>query len=782
MLSKAHRRSALLSGIALISIINGVSNSAWAQQSVETDAADRGMLEEIIVTAQKREQAAIDVPITMTTFSPEFLARQGIDEMDRLSDFIPGVRIDEQSVNNPAINVRGITTDNGAATTQPRVSVFQDGVDISRPRGSSIALFDLERVEVLKGPQSTLLGRGAMVGAINFISARPENTTNGSFAAEVGDFDRRKIEGHFNTPIIDDLLLFRIAGQYRERDGHIKNITGEAQSQNPNARLRGSDLQGIGTFALRGSLAYTPESPFSTTLIINYQNDDQPGTSFKSTVVAPTGGDTSPFSFAEFDQGADLGIERELWSATLNSRYEISDVLGFSAITSWRTFDAVELFDADGFQARFLEFIEDASSDQLSHEMRLDYDAGNGFAGFIGANFFYEKGTQRVVSVTDERVFANLILGTPFVGADGQVNLVPGFPDDPFIEEQTNRGENYSYDLFGDASWAVTDRLELTGGVRFSFSDVESALIVPDFSPNRAPSFPNNFVLPLFRIGAAGSGIDERDETFTGITGRIAARYALTDTLNAYISYARGRRPETLEEQGATNLIEIFKEETLNSYEAGLKSSFLGGRMTLDAAVFYYDFNNFLTTIDNPETTTLDAITSDDGEASTIGFEADLRWQVIPELFFFANYGFLDSKISGDEAKFGPKDTVGFVAGDRFRISPKHSFAIGADLLVPIGKGVSFYLNPSYTYTSRIFFTDDNQQSGGVNQQPSFGLADLRGGFQVRDGQLSIGGFVENAFDKNFLIDSGNTGGGFGLPTQIAGPPRMFGLEVRGRF
>lgn len=766
--------------------LSGLSLAVLAQHQalaqVAREEARSGQLEEIVVTAQKREQAAIDVPITMTTFSPEFLARQGIDEIDRLSDFIPGVRIDEQSVNNPAINVRGITTDNGAATTQPRVSVFQDGVDISRPRGSSIALFDLERVEVLKGPQSTLLGRGAMVGAINFISARPHNETSGSFATEIGDFDRRKLEGHFNTPIIDDILLFRIAGQYRERDGHIRNITGEAQSQNPNARLAGSDLQGVGTFALRSSLAYAPEDSFSTTLILNYQNDDQPGTSFKSTVVPPTGGDTSPFTFAEFDRGAELGIKRELWSATLDTRFEFSDSLGLSAITSWRTFDSVELFDADGFQARFLEFIEDATSEQFSQEIRLDYDAGNGIVGFIGANFFYENGTQRVVSVTDERVFANLLLGTPFVNADGSVNFVNGLPEELFIEEQSNRGKTYSYDIFADASWAVTDRFEVTGGIRFSLSDVTGSLIVPEFSPNRAPAFPNSFVLPLFRIGAGGSGIDRKEKTFTGITGRIAGRYAISDTANIYLSYARGRRPETLEEQGATSLIQQFKEETLNSYEIGMKSSLLGGRMTLDASVFYYDFNNFLTTIDNPNTTALDAITSDDGEASTIGFEMDMRWQIMPQLFLFANYGYLDSRISGDEEKFGPKDTVGFVAGDRFRISPKHSFAIGADLVLPLGQGIDFYLNPSYTYTSRIFFSDDNQQSGGVNQQPAFGLADLRGGIQVRDGQLSIGGFVENAFDKNFLIDSGNTGGAFGLPTQIAGPPRMFGLEVRGRF
>lgn len=755
-----------------------ISAPAWAQ----TGAAERETAIEVItVTAQKREQREIDVPITMTAFDPEFLTRRGIDNVDRLSDFVPNLRFDEQSVNNPAINVRGITTDDGAATVQPRVSVFQDGVDISRSRGASIALFDLERVEVLKGPQSTLLGRGAMVGAINFISARPKEAREAAFTAEIGDFNQRRFEGMINTPVLGDVILFRAAGQLRQRDGHIRNITGRADSQRPNATLTGSDLQGVDTLALRSSVAFRPTPDFDATLIVNYQFDDQPGTSFKSTVVPPTGGDTSPFTFAEFDAGEELGIERELWSATLDVNYALNDTLSLTSITSYRTFDAVELFDADGFQARFLEFIEDADSQQVSQEVRLNYDDGGKLSGFFGFNFFYEDGAQRVVFATDEGNVANLLLGQPFINADGSVNTQPGFPEEPFTEEQTNFGENLSYDFFGDASYQLTDRIEVSGGLRVSISDVESTLLVPQGSPNRAPTPPNNVVLPLFTVGGEAPGQQTREDTFFGITGRAVVRYSLGETGNLYASYARGRRPEIIDEQGATDTLESFREETVNSYEVGAKTLLFDGRLQLDAAAFFYDFDNFRTTIDNPETQDLDAVTSDEGEARAIGVEADARIRLTRNASFFANYAYLDAKISDDE-EFGPEDTAGFVAGDTFRISPEHSFAVGGDLTAPIGFGVQAYLTPSYTWQSEVFFSDDNQANGGVNRQDSFGLLDIRGGIELVDGTWAVGGFVENATDSRYLIDSGNTGGGFGLPTQIAGPPRRFGLEIRGRF
>ncbi|MEM9751583.1 MAG: TonB-dependent receptor, partial [Pseudomonadota bacterium] len=131
-------------------------------------------VEEIVVTTQKREQSLRDVPVNITAYSGDFLDRIGVQQFDELADFVPGLEIQEQSPNNPGFVIRGITSDSGGADVEPRVSIFQDGVSISKSRGSFVELFDLERVEVAKGPQSTLFGRGALIGGINIIQAKPK--------------------------------------------------------------------------------------------------------------------------------------------------------------------------------------------------------------------------------------------------------------------------------------------------------------------------------------------------------------------------------------------------------------------------------------------------------------------------------------------------------------------------------------------------------------------------------------------------------------------------------
>ncbi|MDX2224316.1 MAG: TonB-dependent receptor plug domain-containing protein, partial [Rhodospirillaceae bacterium] len=159
-------RAVLLSGCAAV-----IAAAAGAQTPAQQQAA---AVEEIIVTAQKREQTLREVPLTVTAYSGEFLSRIGVEEFDALSSFVPGLVVQEQSVNNPGFVIRGITSDSGQANIAPRVSVYHDGVDVSRSRGSIFELHDIERVEVVKGPQATLFGTAASVGAISVISARPQ--------------------------------------------------------------------------------------------------------------------------------------------------------------------------------------------------------------------------------------------------------------------------------------------------------------------------------------------------------------------------------------------------------------------------------------------------------------------------------------------------------------------------------------------------------------------------------------------------------------------------------
>ncbi|MDX1675278.1 MAG: TonB-dependent receptor, partial [Longimicrobiales bacterium] len=228
-------------------------------------------LEGVVVTSQKRQQAVQDVPITVTVHDGDFLESAGIGQFDILSSYTPGLEVQIQSPNNPGFVVRGITSDDGDARVESRVSVFQDGVSISKARGSVVELFDLERVEVLKGPQGTLFGRGAEIGAVHLIQNKARNERSAELTVGPGSYGHWFAEGHVNSPLVEDRLFARFAGLYDARDGYVDN-------------LAGTDLNGKETLALRGLLRWAPDELTDLDLIVNWQRDTPPGTAFKSGV------------------------------------------------------------------------------------------------------------------------------------------------------------------------------------------------------------------------------------------------------------------------------------------------------------------------------------------------------------------------------------------------------------------------------------------------------------------------------------------------------------------
>ena len=179
-----------------------------------------------MVTAQKREQQVSEVPIAITAYSGDFLNRQGITSLGELAGFVPGLQVQEQSPNNPGYVIRGITSDSGEANVQPRISMFQDGVSISRSRGASVELFDMERVEVLRGPQGTLFGRAAQVGAVHLIQNKARDENSGQFKIGVGSDNQRQASGYYNASIAPEALFARFAFFHESRDGSIENAAG----------------------------------------------------------------------------------------------------------------------------------------------------------------------------------------------------------------------------------------------------------------------------------------------------------------------------------------------------------------------------------------------------------------------------------------------------------------------------------------------------------------------------------------------------------------------------
>ena len=729
-------------------------------------------LEGVVVTSQKREQKNKDVPIAITSYGTDFLENQGTFEYDALSEYVPGFQVQIQSVNNPGIVVRGITSDSGDSRVEPRVSIFQDGVSISKSRGSVVELYDIERVEVLKGPQGTLFGRGAQIGAMHIIQNKAKNETSGAVKVGYGNYNQFLATGHYNAPLVDDKLFFRAAAIYNKRDGYIENISG-------------GDLNGKETVAFRTSFRYLLNDDTTLDLIANWQQDTPPGTSFKSGTYAPFGGDTNPNTFADLERGEELGLDRTVWGVTGILKHEFNDVWDLTSTTAYRKFNSDEAFDADGTAAPALFFHEISEGKQFSQEFRFNFDTDDKFRGFFGGNFFYEKGSQRVPWEYNEQSVAMLFLNPEGLVIGGVPTLLPNIPNDPDTfgalagaplnsfntESNTNFGENYSGDVFADASYDFTDKLSVTLGLRATLENINAGYQVTDSENPSALGFLLGSAPNVLFTSTNGEKIEASD-TFLSAVGRLAINYDVNENITLFATAARGRRPNVINITATET--RILSDETVMSYEVGAKSLFLNNRLQFDVNAYMYDYANFQTTITKFENGNLVSTPEDSGNASSFGFEAATQYAFTKSSSFFANYGYID-------ASFDDKDADGneqALAGNTFRLTPKHSFSIGFNINPKINENLDFFFRPTYTYKSKVFFEETNLPN--ISQE-GYGILNYKVGLTINK-MYELGFYMNNALDKQYIIDAGNTGGAFGIPTFIAGAPRFFGAQLKVKF
>lgn len=755
----------------------------------------------VTVTAQKRAQSADEVPVPLAAFSGDFLDRTGISDLTDLAPLVPGLFVQEQSPNTPGFNIRGITSDSGDPRYESRVSLFQDGIAIGRSRAALVELFDLERVEVLKGPQGTLFGRSAEVGAISLVQNKARDERAGRLALGFGNEDERLARGFINVPLVPGQLFGRVAFSGREHAGTIDNLA------------NGSDLNGRHTAAVRTALRWQPSADTTADLIVNWQRDTTPGVSFKSGIIPTSAGDTDPFTAAELNRGAALGIDRSVWGATLLFEHRWSDNWSVTSTTGWREYDSYDRLDADGSRLYLLEIDEDAHGRQFSQEFRLNY-AADRVAGFIGANFFREQATQRGIIATDERAM------WPFLSGDVRTNLtaagvpaafvnalVPAMP--PFTpvnslpaslallnqptlpasvrslallagrplkplhqEEYINDGSAQAAEVFADTTVQVTSRFDVTAGVRVSRERYTAGYNAPaapvpstlGFIFGAAPNFA--FVPTPERREADGDN--------TSWVARLIGRYAWTPRLSVYASVARGRRPPGAV-LGATEVTRLREEVVWNS-EVGAKGRSADGRLAWNASVFRYLYSNFQTVVADPRTPGR-FIPADAGNATGQGGEFSVEVRPIRALTAFASYGYTDATYdeTGDDGRRQQ------FAGNMFRLTSRHTVSLGGTYTVALARG-ELAITPLFTYRSAHFFEDDNSAFNSTLRQGGYGRFDLRLRWSTRDERWAVAVAANNLFDRRYLIDAGNTGGAYGIPTFIAGSPRRFSLQFERGF
>ncbi|WP_406828528.1 TonB-dependent receptor [Microbulbifer sp. ARAS458-1] len=714
-------------------------------------------IEEVIVTAQKRSQSIVDVPVTISSLDGDTLEALGIDRFDTLSDMVPGLVVQQQSVNNNGYVIRGLTSDDGSAPGAARVSVYLNGTDVSRSRASYFEVYDMERIEVVKGPQATLFGTAASIGAMSFITAKPQQEFASSLTAAAGNFDMQKVEGMVTGG--NDIVQGRVAFTSRERAGYVENTSGEA------------DLNGYERQAFRPSLRITPSDDLTIDLVYNHDEATDPGTAFVSRELLFT--DNAALSVPDNNVLGmnDVGVDRTVSDFNATLSWDLNDQLALTYIGAQRDYDSLEAFDADGTGFEMLNFSEDATGDQTSHELRLNF-SGDKINGFVGASYFTESAQQSVGYASDEGTFLSCSGGLAAAGiagcnVDTTALLTGGAVSELLYESEfTNTADNSNLNLFADVAYQISSRLEATAGVRLVQEERESGYV---------STLPNSMLLAALGIDSdlffgllpnTDGILIQGDTDNSAVLPRFNLLYSVSDNINVYGTVSRGERSEVVDMSSGSE--SILPSEEIDNYELGIKGRLGDTPLDYTLAAFYQNYENFQVNVVDQESG--QSRTENAGSATNTGLEAELRWYPTEQLQILANAAWIDAGIDDDSGN-------GSYAGNQFRLQPELTAALGYIYETPINGALLFTSSGNWSYRSSVYFDIANQY-----EEDAVDLLSLRAGIAASDRNWVLTLAASNLLDEEYIMDAGNTGGAFGFPTYIEGAPRMVSVEFNKRF
>ena len=733
-------------------------------------------LEEITVTSQHGEQRLLDIPAAITAISARTLENANVANMEQLAGFVPGLNILTQTPGRPNIVIRGLTSDEVSPTAQPRVSVYLNYAPISRATMAIAELYDMERIEVMKGPQGTLFGRGSQAGAISFITRKPQNHFGGYVTAGVGNFGMMQFEGALNVPVTDGLAA-RVAGIYSYRDGYVKNLSG-------------GTLNDKNTLGGRFSLAFAPQnSNFKADLMVNYQKDNNAGTAFMSRTLPSDDVDIFKYEVA-LDENGDFYNRRMVFGTILNARYHTGEKSYFSSITSFFNNTTDTRFDGDGSAAPAIDMAERGRAKQFMQEIRYNFSTGGRFTGIAGASFWRENVNHTYTFRPDERFLAPLMMQALMppdmrpehqMFVDGRPNPmhsanIPGVgylgPLGAHVEENYTEAVNSAYELFFDASYKIIPKLTFTAGVRATFENFSitnrsrwvegdiSALGVMAAAFSGADPFPNFFFRPVYN--------PKRTESFSAFTWRAVLKYDLDDRSNVYAGYSRGRKPNALQ-YNSSGEYELIKAETLHSFDIGYR--LVSHRLMFDATLYYQRYRDF----QSWKWEGMNYLQEGIDKALSYGAELSARYLLNSYLNVFGNYAYAYTVFDERDNDGRPQ----LQGGNRFRLTPRNSFLLGFTAGFDAASNVRITITPTYAWKGHFYFEDANDK--GIDQD-AYGLLNANIAVRFRQQGLTLSLFASNLTGEKYLIGAGNMGAMFGIPTFVPGAPRMMGAKLKWNF
>lgn len=755
-----------------------------AQETSEADAYGY-VLEEVIVRAQKRDQTLQEVPISVNAISGENIREGQITGMNDVALETPNFTFTQFNVGEPQYFIRGIGNTLDSAGSDPAVATFIDEVYVGRGGGTATDLFDIDRVEVLRGPQGTLFGKNVAGGAVSIFTRRPSHEFEGKFGLTVGNYSLRTVQGLVNGGL-SDTISGKFSFSKRDRDGYVDNVTD------------GQEYHDQDNLSLRGQLLFTPSDSLEILFGLDWTEDDQAGNCrnvnnldlndplglapfFPAVIAATTGGDIRKCaSSAGVHAGLDRNFQtRETGGALLHVDKTLDNSV-FTSITSYRDTDYAWAEDLAGMPWGETPFnlIDSAmeNSDQFSQEFRWTSSGGGKFDWLAGA-FYMKENIDR-----EERFVGAFFAPVAALG----FNLLNG--DVNFTQDN----ETTSTALFGQIDYHINDNLTWSFGGRYARDEKDIAQALVNLED---PAFDSavlsailGFPVELVVLGIPANGPGELLAFVgTGNPGALNFPYSTTASeswsdflpstslswqfaddsflyLKAAEGYKSGAFVSSTTTAGAAE--SPLDPEKVTSYEFGVKAMLADNRVRVNASVFHMDYEDL-----QVFRLVGSLLVGANAEATSKGLELDVTGLVRENWALSANYGYLDATY--DVFETGDAD----FSGNRLSRAPENSWGLSSTYSFDLANGsnLDFYLG--YTYQDDFFFEPSNHPG---SREDGFGLLNASFSWRSADGPWGVSVWGRNVTDEEYRTHTiiSNIAG----TVDLWGLPRTYGLTVNYEF
>lgn len=727
-------------------------------QSVRAQAQEP-QLEEVVVTAQKRTQSLLDVGIDVSVLSGKELADLRVDEIDDVARHVSNMNVKNTlGATNPVVTIRGVGLNDFNANSNPTAGVYVDEVFLTSTAMMGFQLFDMDRVEVLKGPQGTLYGRNTTAGAVSFVTRKPTNDFNAFASTSYGDHQRFEAEAALGGPLSDS-LAFRLSGKWQDQ--------GEGFSKN---RATGKDFGAADRFAFRAQLAWDKGENFTANLNVHGGRDrsnsygiEHFGTQDPLTFdVCPAilAGRVDPASCVDFFGYSDPDGDPFTGDYDLISKVDVKSAgaalrldmdLGATRLTSVTGYESLKRKQAEDFDGSVFKSVDstwDANVDQFSQELRLASDGGT-ISWLTGLFYSYDQ-----VDTGDGNRFDSSDLLLTILSTDW-------------------RQRTHSAAAFGHAEWPLSESLSLVTGLRFTWEEKQFAGGTTDLNPLGASCILDPFCAPgfvgPFTLTQTNDRIDDTD-----LSGTIGLNYKPSADWLLYGSVGKGFKSGGFFGGITFSNAELapFAAEKLIAYEAGFKGKLAGNTLQLSGAVFYYDYKDIQTFIQFAQGGLTVLKLGNVDTAKVRGADLDLAWRPARGLDLHAALGYVDTELGAFNSAVGPQP-----AGKQLPNAPQFTFDGMASYEWPLGAERMMSIGMDASYTDKVFKEAVNF---GYLAAPAYWLTNARVALSAADSHWELALWGRNLGDENYIVDAFDNGVGNGI--RLYGEPRTYGLTFSYRW